>query len=125
MPRSNCQCPVRIFRHSWRGCWSSDYHQSILAEILYSNAAPKVFSPANVIFSGIGVLLLAAKDVNTSQDTLLDLFSRIEYFFRRLEIYTSVPLTAAMTDIGVDIMVEVLAIIGMMTKEVKRGRTSE
>ena len=30
-----------------------------------------------------------------------------------------------MTDIGVDIMVEVLAIIGMMTKEVKRGRTSE
>jgi len=143
MPRSNCQCPVRIFRHSWRGCWSSDYHQSILAEILYSNAAPKVFSPANVIFSGIGVLLLvghlsyhltahidlyilqAAKDVNTSQDTLLDLFSRIEYFFRRLEIYTNVPPTAAMTDIGVDIMVEVLAIIGMMTKEVKRGRTSE
>jgi len=30
-----------------------------------------------------------------------------------------------MTDIGVDIMVEVLAIIGMMTKEVKRGRMSE
>ena len=30
-----------------------------------------------------------------------------------------------MTDIGVDIMVEVLAIIGMVTKEVKRGRTSE
>jgi len=30
-----------------------------------------------------------------------------------------------MTDIGGDIMVEVLAIIGMMTKEVKRGRMSE
>jgi hypothetical protein len=30
-----------------------------------------------------------------------------------------------MADIGVHIMVEVLAIIGMMTKEVKRGRMSE
>ena len=30
-----------------------------------------------------------------------------------------------MRDISVDIMVEVLAIIGMMTKEVKRGRMSE
>jgi len=30
-----------------------------------------------------------------------------------------------MTDMGVDIMVEVLATIGMMTKEVKRGRMSE
>jgi len=30
-----------------------------------------------------------------------------------------------MTAIGVDIMVEVLDIIGMMTKEVKRSRMSE
>ena len=30
-----------------------------------------------------------------------------------------------MTDLSGDIMVEVLVIIGMMTKEVKRGRMSE
>ena len=55
----------------------------------------------------------------------MELFSRIEYFFRRLEIYITVPPTTAMTDITVEIMAEVLIIIGMATKEVKRGRMSE
>jgi hypothetical protein len=66
----------------------------------------------------------AVKDVNASQDTLVHLFSRIEYFFRRLEIYIGVPPTTAMTEIAADIMAEVLIIIGMATKEVKRGRMS-
>ena len=35
------------------------------------------------------------------------------------------PSSAAMTDIAVEIMAEVLNIIGMATKEVKRGRMSE
>ncbi|KAF8476722.1 hypothetical protein DFH94DRAFT_104160 [Russula ochroleuca] len=55
------------------------------------------FSPANVVFSGIGVLLLAAKDVDASQDVLIDIFVRIESFFKRLESYTEVRPTAAMT----------------------------
>ena len=55
----------------------------------------------------------------------MELFSRIEYFFRRLEIYITVPPTTAMTDITVEIMAEVLIIIGMATKEVKRGQMSE
>ncbi|KAH8983656.1 hypothetical protein EDB92DRAFT_2117406 [Lactarius akahatsu] len=57
-----------------------------------------VFSPAKLVFAGVGVLLLAAKDVTASQDILVDIFGRIESFFVRLEIYTEVPLTPAMTD---------------------------
>ena len=55
----------------------------------------------------------------------MDLFSRIEYFFRRLEIYIEVPPTTVMTGIAMDIIVEVLVIIGIATKEVKRGLMSE
>ena len=55
----------------------------------------------------------------------MDLFSRIAYFFRRLEIYTEIPPTTVMTGIAVDIVVEILTILGIATKEVKRGRTSE
>ncbi|KAN0128638.1 hypothetical protein V8E53_013557 [Lactarius tabidus] len=84
-----------------------------------------VFSPASVIFSGIGVLLLAAKDVEASQDVLIDLFERIENFFKRLETYTSVPPTDAMTDIIVKIMVEVLNIFAIATKEMRRGRATK
>ncbi|KAH9016644.1 hypothetical protein EDB83DRAFT_2573211 [Lactarius deliciosus] len=100
-----------------------------------------VFSPAKVIFAGAGVLLLvaivsdlpyshcsdteltqAAKDVVASQDALVDIFERIEGFFRRLETYTEVPTTEAMRDIIVKIMVEVLGIFGIVTKEIKQGR---
>ncbi|KAI9434582.1 hypothetical protein H4582DRAFT_1975668 [Lactarius indigo] len=83
------------------------------------------FSPAKVIFAGAGVLLQAAKDVSTAQDALVDIFERIENFFKRLETYTSVRATTAMTDIIVKIMVEVLNIFGIATKEIKQGRTSE
>ncbi|KAH9012828.1 hypothetical protein EDB83DRAFT_2189553, partial [Lactarius deliciosus] len=65
----------------------------------------------------------AVKDVRTSQDALVDLFGRLEYFFKRLEQYIEVRPTAAMTDIIVKIMVEVLSILGIVTKEVGQGRT--
>ncbi|KAH9053696.1 hypothetical protein EDB87DRAFT_1825540 [Lactarius vividus] len=80
-----------------------------------------VFSPAKVIFAGIGVLLLASKDVAASHEVLIDIFERIESFFRRLEAYTEVPQTTAMTDVIVKIMVEVLSIFAIATKEIKQG----
>ncbi|KAH9055814.1 hypothetical protein EDB83DRAFT_2552607 [Lactarius deliciosus] len=80
-----------------------------------------VFSPTKVIFAGIGVLLLASKDVVASHEVLIDIFERIENFFKRLEAYTEVPQTAAMTDVIVKIMVEVLSIFAIATKEIKQG----
>jgi hypothetical protein len=47
----------------------------------------------------------------------MDFFSRIEYFFCRLEIYAEVPPTTFMTGIAIDIVVEVLIILGIATKE--------
>ena len=48
----------------------------------------------------------------------------MEYFFKRLEAYVKVRPTAAMTDIVVKIMVEVISILGIVTKEIRQGRTS-
>ena len=67
----------------------------------------------------------AAKDASDSRDKLIDIFNRVEYFFRRLEIYTSITPTTAMTGIVIKIMAEVLTILAIATKEVKRGRFSE
>ena len=104
----------------------------------------QVFSPAKVIFAGFGVLLSVrslfplfaraicdshipqvAKDVRSSEETLIDLFGRIENFFPRLEVYTAVPPTPEMMDMMVKIMVEVLSVLGIATKEMRQGRTSE
>jgi hypothetical protein len=48
----------------------------------------------------------------------------MEYFFKRLETYIKVRPTAAMRDIIVKIMVEVISILGVVTKEIQQGRTS-
>ena len=67
----------------------------------------------------------AVKDVNAAQEALIDIFERIENFFKRLETYTEVPPTTAMTDIIVKIMVEILNVFAIATKEIRQGRTSE
>jgi hypothetical protein len=102
----------------------------------------QAFPPANAIFAGIGVLLSvgvvhlslvqpiltppqAAKDASASRDKLIEILNRIERFFHRLEIYTGITPTTEMTEMIVEIMVEVLTILGIATKEVNRGRFSE
>jgi len=67
----------------------------------------------------------AAKDVRESQNTLWDIFERIEMFFRRLEVYTGVEPTPEMMEMMVQITVEVLSVLGIATKEIRQGRTSE
>jgi hypothetical protein len=56
---------------------------------------------------------------------LIDIFVRIEGFFMRLESYTGVPPTVAMTDVIVKIMIEILSILAIATKEIRQGRSSE
>ena len=67
----------------------------------------------------------AVRDIRSSQETLIDIFERIENFCRRLEVYTGVLATPEMMDMMVKIMVEILSILGIATKEIKQGRTSE
>jgi len=72
-----------------------------------------------------GSISQAAKDARASQDTVIDIFERIEMFFRLLEVYTDVPRTSEMMDIVVRIMAEVLSIVGIAMREIKQGRMSK
>ena len=62
--------------------------------------------------------------VSVSQGALLDIFERIENVFRRLETYTELPPTKEMTDIIIKVMVEMLLILALVTKEIKQGKLS-
>ena len=64
-------------------------------------------------------------DVRASQETLIDIFERMENFFLRIEIYTNVSQTPEMIDMIVKVMVEMLSILAIATKELKESRTSE
>jgi hypothetical protein len=46
-------------------------------------------------------------------------------FFRHLEVYTELPPTTGILDMIVQIMAEVLSILGIAMKEIKRGRISK
>ena len=65
------------------------------------------------------------KGVNDSYDLLLDLFESIENFLRRLDIYTKIPPTVAMTDMVIKILVELLSILALATKQIEQGKSSE
>jgi hypothetical protein len=63
-------------------------------------------------------------NVRATQETLVNLFDRMKYFFMRLEKYIAVRPTAAMTEIIVQIMVEIICILGVVAKEIRQRRFS-
>ena len=67
----------------------------------------------------------ALQGMSNSQGALVDIFERIENVFRRLEAYVGLPPTPEITDIIVKVMVEVLLILALVTKEIKQGKLSE
>jgi fungal STAND N-terminal Goodbye domain len=67
----------------------------------------------------------AAIDVSASYDAMIDLFECIGSFLDRLRIYTEVPFSSSMSKIVIKIMVEVLSILSLATKQIKEGRLSK
>jgi hypothetical protein len=62
--------------------------------------------------------------VRESYEAIVDIFECIENFLRRLTIYTDIPLTLAMIEMVVKIMVELLSVLALATKQINRGRFS-
>ena len=60
-----------------------------------------------------------------NRDTLIAIFERIENVFHRLENYIECPRTDGMVKAIVNLMVEVLDILAIVTKEIKEHRASE
>jgi hypothetical protein len=63
--------------------------------------------------------------VRASYEALMDVFECVENFLRRLKIYTELPLTPAITEILSKIMVELLSVLSLATKQIKQGRFSK
>ena len=68
-------------------------------------------------------MIQAAGGVSSSYDVLVDLFGCVGNFLRRLRIYTN-QLTSSMMEISVKIMVELLSVLALATKQIKLGRFS-
>jgi len=83
------------------------------------------FGPGFSQISTNGRVFQAASDVSSSYDTLLDLFECLGGFLKRLDIYVNIPPTPIMTDIIVKILVELLSVLALATKQIRQGRLSK
>ena len=67
----------------------------------------------------------AAKEVSESHEMLLDLFSHMDDFIKRFKDYSGRYLNTELAEILVKVVVKVLKILSIATKEVQRSRASE
>jgi len=67
--------------------------------------------------------LKAAKGVRDDYDALIELFEHFECYLRRLQVFTWIP--PALGEILVEIMVELLGVLALATRQIKQTRFSE
>ena len=66
-----------------------------------------------------------AKGIDSCGDALIEFLESIESLLKPLDIFTQIPRTPAMDATVVRIMMELLAILAPLTKELKQGRPSK
>ena len=67
-------------------------------------------------------VIQAAKSMISSREALVNVLESIGQFVGRLKIYTEIPLSSAMVEIVVQIMVELISVLALETKEFTRRR---
>ena len=80
-----------------------------------------IFSPTYLVIR----IHQAANGVSSSYDALVDLFECVGNFLKRLRIYTDVAMSPSMTEIIIKIMVELISVFALATKQIKQGRFSK
>ena len=63
--------------------------------------------------------------MTASHDALLDLFGRMEDFFKRFKVYSQSSLNTDLAEVLVNVVVKVLNILSIATKEMEQSRASE
>ena len=63
--------------------------------------------------------------MSASHDVILDLFGRMENFFKRFRIYIQSPLNADLAEVLVEVVVKIMDILSITMKEITQSRTSE
>jgi hypothetical protein len=67
----------------------------------------------------------AASGVTSSYDALFELFECLGSFLKRLKIYTTIPPNTIMTEVIVKIILELLSVLALASKQIKQGRFSK
>ena len=120
---SPATCAITHFVYSnslSRRCFLPQRRFSPVSRSFYPCVSPSVSPPHSLSHSDCQ----EAKDVGASYDALVDIFQCIENFIGRLKIYTKISPTPAMTETVIKIIVELLHVLALATKQINQGRFS-
>ena len=101
--------PTFKSNNHWRRCTPHSAYSPCLRRILLCNIC--------VFQASIGI--------SASYGALVDVFECVANFLNRLRIYTGIPFSPSMSDIVTKILVEVLSVLALATKQIKQGRLSK
>ncbi|KAJ7873475.1 hypothetical protein B0H14DRAFT_3860042, partial [Mycena olivaceomarginata] len=88
-----------------------------------AGATAGVFVPfAQAGFIALGVLVQAAKNVSARYDCIIDLCELLHSFLERLRVYMSVQLPNGMRRVVIRMLVHLLSVFALVTKEIKQNR---
>ncbi|KAJ7900820.1 Pfs, NACHT and ankyrin domain protein [Mycena leptocephala] len=73
-------------------------------------------------FIALGVLVQAAKNVSARYDCIMDLCELLHSFLERLRVYTSTQLPTSMRGVGIRMLVHLLSVFALVTKEIEHTR---
>ena len=63
--------------------------------------------------------------MSASHDVVLDIFERMENFFKRCRVYIQGSLDTELAEVLVTVVVKVMNILSIATKEITQSRASE
>ena len=102
-------------------CRFSQQKRYLLASMSFSQYVSPFSFPSGDTHSN-----QTAAGVSSSYDSLADLFECVSNFLIRFQIYTEkILLSPTMSDIMVKIMIEVLSVLALATKQINQGRFSK
>ncbi|KAH9168672.1 hypothetical protein EDB89DRAFT_1990510 [Lactarius sanguifluus] len=93
----------------------------ILSDALGEAVSLASFPPAKMIFFGLYVLLTVTSATTSGYDALVGLFEPLESFLKPVQILSEIPNTASTAGVILKIMVEVLSVLSLATKQVEQG----
>ncbi|KAJ7026251.1 hypothetical protein C8F04DRAFT_1297876 [Mycena alexandri] len=73
-------------------------------------------------FVALGVLVQAAEDVSARYDCIINLCELLHSFLERLRVYMSAQLLDGMREVVIRILVHLLSVFALVTKEIKHAR---
>ncbi|KAA1474506.1 hypothetical protein DENSPDRAFT_931704, partial [Dentipellis sp. KUC8613] len=84
-------------------------------------AVEAAFPPAKIVFVAVKLLLDAADNVSARYKAIINIFVRMQAFLERCKTYVKSSISHGLQQRLVEILVHLLSIIGMVTKDIKRG----